>query len=186
MAELEFYAKWDLEKGYDYVTLEISKDNGATWTQMCGKYTTLGTSDQLLNKPLYDGTQSNWVKENIDISEFINQNILIRFRLKSDSYLTADGFYLDNLSVNVLPLGTMSVVDSNNANSVIYPNPAKNLIYIKNYKDFLNYKMYSMNGRLVKQGKVTEKITVSDLKAGVYYIELDGNKKQKTKIIIEN
>lgn len=186
MAELEFYAKWDLEKGYDYVTLEISKDNGTTWTQMCGKHTTLGTSDQLLNKPLYDGTQSNWVKENIDISEFINQNILIRFRLKSDSYVTADGFYLDNLSVNVLPLNTMSVIDSNNVNSVIYPNPTKNLIHIKNVKDFQNYKIYSMNGRLIKQGKIAETITVSDLKAGVYYIELDGNKKQKEKIIIEN
>jgi carboxypeptidase T len=63
-----FYAKWDLEVNYDYVQFEVSTDNGTTWQPQCGLFTNAGVADQNVEgEPLYDGTQSNWVLEEIRI-----------------------------------------------------------------------------------------------------------------------
>lgn len=53
----------------------------------------------------------------------------------------------------------------------LYPNPAKGKItFSENING--NYKIYSMNGALVKQGIITKKLDVSQLSKGVYLIKL--------------
>jgi hypothetical protein len=67
-----------------------------------GMYTNPGTgSFQPPGEPLYDGSQLTWVHENIDISDYADQNISIRFLLMSDSYITADGWYVDNIKISI-------------------------------------------------------------------------------------
>ncbi|WP_372745508.1 M14 family zinc carboxypeptidase [Lutibacter sp.] len=119
---VQFYAKWDLERNFDYVQLQGST-NGSTWTTLTGKYTKPGSSystnrysssnstntstgksttdqnNQPTGEALYDGnTLNKWVMEEIFIDEtnnsFLHQSSTARFRfiLDSDSTNRADGY----------------------------------------------------------------------------------------------
>ena len=101
-ATLSFYGKWEIEAGYDYVQLEISTNGGSSWIPQCGKYTKTGSSNQATGEPLYDGFQSNWVKEEINLSDYLGQNIMARFTIIADGGVREDGFYYDDFEINVI------------------------------------------------------------------------------------
>ena len=120
-AELTFETKFALETGYDYSEVEVSPDNGTTWTALCGKYTTNNSLDG--GNPTYTGFQSAWVKEEMSLDNFIGQNILIRFRLSSDQGTEYDGFYFDDLKVVVVPNSGNGVNEFlSNDLFTVYPN----------------------------------------------------------------
>ncbi|MBT8382609.1 MAG: M28 family peptidase, partial [Ignavibacteria bacterium] len=99
-ATLEFDTQWDIENDWDYGQVQLSTNNGATWIPLEGLYTNPGVgSFQPNGEPLYDGTQLTWVHESIDISSYVDQNITIQFLLISDSYVTEDGWYVDNIEI---------------------------------------------------------------------------------------
>ncbi|NND52822.1 MAG: hypothetical protein HKN54_10465, partial [Flavobacteriaceae bacterium] len=119
---IQYFAKWDLERSYDYVTIEGST-NGSTWTELCGKLTkpgaptanntysstndagdsTLktGSDDAEQNgiSSLYDGdTQDKWSMEEIVIdastnSFLLNQGtVFLRFKFNTDSSNRKDSY----------------------------------------------------------------------------------------------
>jgi hypothetical protein len=99
-ATLEFDTQWDIENDWDYGQIQISTNNGSTWTALQGLFTNPGVGTfQPNGEPLYDGTQLSWVHETIDISNYVNQNITIRFYFRTDGYVTADGWYVDNIKI---------------------------------------------------------------------------------------
>ena len=52
-------------------------------------------------EPLYDGTQATWVHEMIDITNYANQQISLRFLLRTDGSQNLDGWYVDNVKISV-------------------------------------------------------------------------------------
>ncbi|MBL86330.1 MAG: hypothetical protein CMO82_06695 [Winogradskyella sp.] len=121
-AVVQFYAKWDLERNFDFVQFQASTD-GSNWVELCGKYTKPGsyylttryssgnssdtgpgknTSDlnhQPDGEAIYDGnTQDKWVMEEFVIDASNNAfllgegNVQFRFVLGSDSSNRADGY----------------------------------------------------------------------------------------------
>jgi carboxypeptidase T len=186
-AELTFYAKWDVEKEFDFVALEISKDNGTTWVPQCGKYTVLGKSTQDLNKPIYDGKQSSWVKEQIDLSEYLNSKILIRFRLKTDSKNVKDGFYFDDLKLNTLSNSALGINENVFNNSYLTKNPVNNFLILSTIEGLDNYKILDISGKSVLKGKLdSNSINVNTLSEGVYILEVAKESvKKQIKFIIE-
>jgi len=94
---LEFFAKWALERTtttvYDYARIQISTDNGSTWTSLPGKYTVTGGG-----QPSYSGIQT-WVKESINLNAYKNLNVKFRFTMYTDSGEPGDGFYYDDFKV---------------------------------------------------------------------------------------
>ena len=102
-AMVSFYAKWEIEADYDFVQFQVSTDNGATWIGQCGNYTVLGTSAngsvQPENQPIYEGNQVNWVFEEINLSDYLGQQIKFRFKFQSDGGSVADGFYFDDFKI---------------------------------------------------------------------------------------
>ena len=131
-AGVSFYAKWNIENNYDYTQLQVSTDFGATWIGQCGIYTNLGTdangSVQPDSEPVYDGVQTNWVLEEINLSDYLGEKILVRFLLESDGAVRADGFYFDDIKIsfnesqaglNELSLGIKT-----------FPNPANEQVII--------------------------------------------------------
>lgn len=102
-AMVRFYAKWNLEADYDYVQFLVSTDNGTTWIPQCGNYTVTGTnangSVQPNNQPVYEGVQSAWVLEEINLSDYLGQVIKFRFKLGSDGGTVADGYYFDDFEI---------------------------------------------------------------------------------------
>lgn len=131
-AGCSFWAKWDIEADYDYARMEVSTDNGTTWIGQCGLYTNPGISAngsvQPQGGPVYDGVQGTWVLEEISLSDYIGQNIRIRFVLASDNGTRADGFYFDDfkLSYNISDVGLKEL----GMDIKTVPNPANEQVYI--------------------------------------------------------
>ncbi|MBK7379429.1 MAG: immune inhibitor A [Ignavibacteriales bacterium] len=97
-----FWTKYDIENGWDYGQFEVSTNNGSTWTPLEGLYTNPGTgSFQPNGEPLYDGVQSAWVKEDIDLTGHTSNQFKMRFQLKTDGGVTGDGWYVDDISIFV-------------------------------------------------------------------------------------
>ncbi|KQR94966.1 peptidase M1 [Chryseobacterium sp. Leaf180] len=54
----------------------------------------------------------------------------------------------------------------------IYPNPARNELFVSGLKRETDYQIYSADGRLVKQGKTDKKIEISFLTKGVFFLKI--------------
>jgi PKD repeat protein len=110
-AKISFYAKWALEADYDFVQFQVSTDGGNTWIGQCGNYTVLGVSGgvQPIDEPIFEGNMPNWVLEEINLSDYLGQQIKVRFQLRSDGGTTADGFYFDDFSIYVNPAELISM-----------------------------------------------------------------------------
>ncbi|MCB0558784.1 MAG: immune inhibitor A [Lewinellaceae bacterium] len=102
-AFLKFWARWQIESNWDYAQVLISND-GLNFIPLCGKYTKAGNGNfQPANEPLYDGSQNEWVMEEIDISEYLGfEEVYIQFRIRSDGFVNQDGFYFDDPEVVIL------------------------------------------------------------------------------------
>jgi len=187
-ASLSFYAKWNLEKGYDYVQIEVSSDNGISWQPKCGKYTSIGTSDQgKLNLPLYDGRQSNWVKEEMTLDEFVGKNILVRFSFNSDYKNYNDGFYLDDFKVIGFVSPNLSVPNNATSEIMVFPNPTSEFLFISNNVSVDFYTIYNDLSQFMDKGEVKNaKIDVSNLSNGIYFLTLKkDNFTKQSKFIIK-
>jgi hypothetical protein len=181
-AVLSFWAKWDIESGYDFVEVFVADNNGTSWTAMEGKYTTPGTENQDPGQPVYDGTQSTWVKEEISLGNYLGKEIKLRFRLKSDSYVVADGFYWDDMTVTVIDIATGIEPPAGAQNIAppqmvgVNPNPATDQVTItvsdpKLLENNARIMMYDMSGRKVADKKLTDNLQfdVTSWDAGLYF-----------------
>lgn len=93
--ELEFFHRVDVEAGFDFALIEISTDDGATWSE-AASYSVEGQTELspvLLALPaLAAAAQAR-----------------IRFRLVSDDILSYDGWHLDDIVVTGLDLAAIMI-----------------------------------------------------------------------------
>ena len=180
IAVLEFYAKWDIEKGYDYMQLSASLD-GTNWTPLCGNYTVIGNDNQDENEPIYDGVQSSWVKESIDLNDFIGENIQLRFRIVTDMFTRGDGFNFDDLKIRTIGESPASNIDLLSSAIRVFPNPSKESVTITTaFKNPSRLEIINMLGQsrmsvnLLSESQV---LTTDILPAGMYFLNFyEGNK----------
>ncbi|MEM6336001.1 MAG: VWA domain-containing protein, partial [Bacteroidota bacterium] len=88
---LKFWEWFDLEAGFDFGDVEISTDNGASWTPL-GLFRT-GTSD--------------WRLAEFDLSDVRGETVLVSFRLDSDDSVQEAGWFID--AVIVEPASVLDV-----------------------------------------------------------------------------
>ncbi|MDC7993786.1 M14 family metallopeptidase [Altibacter sp. HG106] len=172
-ANVTFYAKWEIENNFDYVQVEVSTNNGSTWIPQCGKFTNPGSNNgsQPTGEPLYDGTQDEWVLEEIDLSEYLGENVLIRFQLRSDGGVRGDGFYFDDLTVNLVEDSILSASEVAATAFSIYPNPVHDLLHIVTPQTDYNIAIYTLQGQLVQERNGlsgSTEIATAALSQGVY------------------
>jgi Mg-chelatase subunit ChlD len=82
-AALAFWTKYELESSYDYGRVEVSSDEGATWTEL-----------HRLN-----GYRDDWHEVVVPLSGYAGTGVQVRFRLTSDSSVTKDGWYIDDVAI---------------------------------------------------------------------------------------
>ena len=102
--KLSFWTKWDIENNWDCGQVKISTNNGSTWTNLQGLYTNpaSGQGAQVpAGQPVYDGTQTNWVQEEINLTGLTSAQSKLRFELKTDGSVTKDGWYVDDISIYI-------------------------------------------------------------------------------------
>ncbi len=123
--ELRFWAKWDLERGSDYVALRLIETDG-TEHLLCGQYSKLGSDRQLPGEPIYDNVQVDWVSECIDLSAFRGKTFRIAFELVSDQGVQRDGFNFDDLSIDYIDPTILPTETPDQEQQYFYcsPNPA--------------------------------------------------------------
>lgn len=185
-AYLEYYARWELEKNWDYVEIQVST-NGITFSPLCALYTHGGNSSQNNGDPLYDGFQRYWIKEKINLSAYLGQNIKLRFNLISDNGVEYDGFYFDDVTVKVIYPNSTSVGSITSAGDRIniYPVPANDVVYVilSEVADIsLNISIFNLLGEevLVKQytgGQSKYELNTHLLTPGTYFVRVNSNGK---------
>ncbi|MHA7057622.1 M14 family zinc carboxypeptidase [Aquimarina sp. M1] len=182
-ASVEFFTKWEIENNWDYTQFEVSIDNGNSWIPQCGKFTNSGStnSGQPTGEPLYDGTQTDWVLEEISLSDYIGETIKIRFQFASDGNNEEDGFFFDDLKVNTINQNILNVQDNEFSKFIVFPNPAKDILQISpsSSKRF-NFRFRNVIGQEVYvKNNITgnQEFNISKLIPGIYFltIEIDGN-----------
>jgi carboxypeptidase T len=177
-AYLTFMAQWDIEANYDFVQV-MASTNGSTFVPLCGKYTKPGTSSQDEGMPVYDGKQLEWVEEIINLQDFLGQEISLRFRLISDIWTNADGFYFDDLKVMVTKSEGSNITDYQSINFLgqNQPNPAGSYTYISfdlpvnsgaELKIFDNYGKLVFNDRITGDSK-NYHLNTEIFSSGIYY-----------------
>ncbi len=129
---LTFWHKYAFEgTDYDGSVLEISTNGGTSWTDL-GSYSTSngynGTINSCCSNPLggrlgWTGTLAEWTEVSVDLSSFAGQQVMIRWRLGSDSSFGATGWYIDDVQItSPLPPNPTPTLAS------ITPNSGSNLV----------------------------------------------------------
>ena len=185
-----FFGKWDIENDYDYVQLELRVDGG-NYVPLCGKYTNPGTPDQgqAFEEPLYDGTQPNWVREEVDLSPFLNAGadteVRLRFLFYSDGFVERDGFYFDDAELVVVSdVETVSnAVDFIRTDLDVraVPNPAVGYFTVQVSADRFGeldrpaVRLVDVTGRTVRTEvlrSATQRVDLAGVPSGVYFYQL--------------
>ena len=179
----DLHAKWDIEAGWDYAQFQVSTDNGQNWIPQCGNYTRPGVFNnggaQTEDEPLYDGVQNSWVLEEINLSDYLGQEIRVRFVLESDGFVQEDGFYFDDFKIlydlEEGPIGNIS--EDFFSQIKLVPNPANNITHVSfpSYVENGEINIHDAAGNLVKTievGQTTNlvSIDVNGLNQGVYFV----------------
>jgi hypothetical protein len=76
---------------------------------------------------------------------------------------------------------SLGQVQLSNSEFIVYPNPAINILHFTHQLNPGNYRVYSIGGAIQLIGKSTDVVDVSTLTAGVYFIELLGDKPRTIK-----
>ncbi|PKA83895.1 putative secreted protein (Por secretion system target) [Ulvibacter sp. MAR_2010_11] len=184
-ASASFYAKWDLEPNYDYVQFEVSINGGSTWIPQCGKYTNAGSNNnsQPTGEPLYDGSQSDWVLEEINLSDYLGETILVRFQFRSDNGDQRDGFYFDDLKINIASDGTLGAPETTENHFELFPNPIEDVLHINTQLTNYSISMYTLQGQLVtktENNSGPQSFDYSNYASGVYMIQITSENASKT------
>jgi len=90
-ADLSFWHRVSTEEDYDFCYVEVSDDNGATWNQV---------------GPKYHGNSYGFQKIELSLNDYVGTaGFKLRFRFVSDTYVTDDGWYIDDVTISGPPTG---------------------------------------------------------------------------------
>ena len=163
---LTFWHRFDTEGRYDFCSVEVSTNNGSSWTA--------------LNTYSYNGhNRGVWRERFYDLTAAANgsNSFKIRFRLTADFGEEWDGWYIDDIRLIGFSGGIVGI-ESNNNNPIgfslsqNYPNPFNPLTMI-NYslakEEFVKISVYNVLGQEVSV--LINKIQ----KAGKHYVQFNGS-----------
>lgn len=95
-----FWAKVDLEYGYDYLYVQASKDGGNTWQSIGG----------------LTGEELGWLSYRYMVPEdYLTSQFRFQFNLYTDESVNYDGVYIDDVGIGTD--ATLHVIDSENITS---------------------------------------------------------------------
>jgi immune inhibitor A len=103
-ATLEFWAWYDIEADWDYAYVEVSTDGGQTWqiltTPSCVATNPNGNSfGCAYTDKSGTGERPEWVLQQVDLSAYVGQEVLIRFEYITDDAINRPGFALDDVAI---------------------------------------------------------------------------------------
>jgi len=191
-AHLQYYTRFEIEKSNDKAQVLISTNNGGSFSNLCGRYETAPASFGGSN-PVYDGVQNGWVKEDIDLSPYLGQNVMIRFLFTSSFSNHKDGFYFDDVLIRKILTPPPAGVKTNifiSDNIILSPNPSNGVFNLYN-PDMKNIELtvYSTIGqevfRSTNSNIVNSKIDIQNNSSGIYFVKLKYDGMEVVKKIVK-
>lgn len=139
------------------INLEASTDDGISWTSIWNK----------------TGNQGNsWDTISIDLSSYAGRTVQLRFNRITGATWQAD-IAIDAITLTTGSAKSTPTTKVNNLTLSIYPNPTEKTLNISlNTKDISGYEIRNYIGQIVGKGSVTNTIDVSDLKTGIYFLQI--------------
>ena len=103
---LTFQGYINSESGWDGGVVEISTNNGSTWSDLSGAFVSGGYNGSLSSSlnPLsgrsaFTGNSNGFVKSTISLSAYAGQTVKLRFRFGSDLSVAGIGWYIDDIQL---------------------------------------------------------------------------------------
>ena len=118
---LRFEAKYGAELGYDYGSVVVSTDGGATYTAIAGDKTVPGPQGPSLN-----GTTDGFEPHSFDLSAYAGQTVLVGFQYISDGGVNEGGILVDDITVGGTAVSDGSSLEPFDSPTEIRPFPVQN------------------------------------------------------------
>ena len=94
------YSLWyRLEDGWDFAYVEVSTDGGITWDILEGTHTS--PEDHLGNAfgPGYTGSSGGWLQDQVDLTSYAGQEVLLRFEYVTDDAIHGPGLCVGDIAI---------------------------------------------------------------------------------------
>ena len=102
-ARLHFWQWYKTEATYDGGNIQVSTDQGATWTRLApvGGYTDnlRGSCNPLSGQPGFGGTRASWGEVIVDLGAYAGRSVRVRLWFGSDGGTRDRGWYIDDVSL---------------------------------------------------------------------------------------
>ena len=121
--------------------------------------------------------------EEIDLSDYLGETILVRFQFVSDGAERRDGFYFDDLTIGVVEENTLNMNEVADNQFFLYPNPVIDLLTIETPFDAYTVDIFNIQGQRIfseaYQSNRTQ-IDYSTFSSGMYLVRLTSESASKT------
>ncbi|PPD58196.1 peptidase M6 [Dehalogenimonas etheniformans] len=102
---LTFDTEYDIEEFWDFGFVQVSTDDGQTWTSLVNSYTISDHDPSahpniIANLPGLTGTSDGTINMSFDLSVYAGQDILVGFRYMTDWATALEGWFIDNIYVD--------------------------------------------------------------------------------------
>jgi hypothetical protein len=115
-----------------------------------------------------------------------NPNFKVRLRFDGSNMTADNGDRVTFNNFSVKGNAYLKVKEEKPLQFTIYPNPATNEFYVVHQYDSVEYVLYSIDGKVVKQGILPSySINIEDIQKGIYLLKLTSNNKSLVKKIIK-
>ncbi len=175
---------------YDYGELTISNDLGKNFKTI--KWINNKISDDFI---IGDLANSKWQNLAYSLNEFAGDTVIVKFAISSNQVRNADGWYIDNLTLDNRPVGVEDFSFYAGTIVDVTPNPAVDNVNISvgiPKASDMQIEIYSQLGEKIGEianefkdaGFYNFSYNFSSFNNGVYYIRLKLNGISKTKPVV--
>ncbi len=106
-SSFSFASRYITQSGVDGAVVEVSTNNGTSWTDLNSKITSgyynatlsTGSGNPLVGRKAWSGNNGSFVKTSVNLSSYAGQSVKLRFRLGSSSTVAGTGWYVDDIVV---------------------------------------------------------------------------------------
>lgn len=96
---------WDIEPYWDFGFVQVSADGGESWTSVANGYTTTlyedGAMESIIdNLPGITGNSGGYVAASWDLSEWVDQSVMLRLRYMTDTNTNGAGWFVRGANLN--------------------------------------------------------------------------------------
>ncbi|MEM6964507.1 MAG: T9SS-dependent M36 family metallopeptidase [Bacteroidota bacterium] len=189
---LSIWHRYDTENTWDGGVIEISLDNGNNWIDANLNFIQNGYNGTLEDNPdnvlsernAFTGSSGGYINSLLDMGNYLNQDMLVRFRLGCDGLVGGDGWYIDNIvfyddfySITNTACITSDAGENKCANTsavvfenptsteelvesfrvAVFPNPTDGKIFLtieNENNSAADFYLYSLEGKLLKSKQV--------------------------------